>query len=216
MRLLELFSGTGSVGRVAREMGWEVVSLDVCPKYSPDYVADIMDFDFTIWSKGYFDFIWASPPCQLYSIAPAQLFTADQRAQRAEDGNAVSRRTMEVIETLRPVWYAIENPWSSLLWKQGIFEHLTKRKVSYCMYGFPYRKNTCVATNLQFDAKVCKGKCGFIVEHAGHKYHLEVAKQGVSQHTPPGIQKTTHTRDQLYRIPEQLIRDILPPLFRNE
>ena len=80
------------------------------------------------------------------------------------------------------------------------------------MYGFPYRKNTTIATNINFEPKVCKGKCGFIVEYAGHKYHKEVAKQGVSAHTPPGIQKTTHKQDELYRIPEQLVRDILEPI----
>ena len=29
MKLLELFSGTGSVGTVAKDMGWTVVSLDL-------------------------------------------------------------------------------------------------------------------------------------------------------------------------------------------
>ena len=29
MKLLELFSGTGSVGRVAREFGFSVISLDL-------------------------------------------------------------------------------------------------------------------------------------------------------------------------------------------
>ena len=29
MKLLEMFSGTGSVGTVAKDMGWDVVSLDL-------------------------------------------------------------------------------------------------------------------------------------------------------------------------------------------
>ena len=46
MRILELFSGTGSVGKVAREMGHQVVSLDISNKYKPDICADIMDIDY--------------------------------------------------------------------------------------------------------------------------------------------------------------------------
>ena len=34
-RLLELFSGTGSVGRAFAELGWKVVSLDLDPKAEP-------------------------------------------------------------------------------------------------------------------------------------------------------------------------------------
>ena len=29
MKLLDMFSGTGSVGTVAKDMGWDVVSLDL-------------------------------------------------------------------------------------------------------------------------------------------------------------------------------------------
>jgi hypothetical protein len=219
MRLLELFSGTGSVGKVARELGWELTSMDLSPKYKPDYVADIMDFDFSIWPKGYFDMIWASPCCGLYSIAPAHLFTADERIARAEGGNAVSRRTMEVIYLLEPKWYAIENPYSSKIWTQGIFDHLPKKKVSYCMYSdWGYRKNTTIATNIEFEPKVCKGDCGYVRDIVGadgksHRYHLAVAKQGVSAHCRGlGVQCTTHKQDELYRIPPKLIYDILEPI----
>ena len=34
-RLLELFSGTGSMGRAFEELGWEVTSLDVDPRPAP-------------------------------------------------------------------------------------------------------------------------------------------------------------------------------------
>ena len=34
-RVLDLFSGTGSVGKRLTELGYEVVYLDINPKYSP-------------------------------------------------------------------------------------------------------------------------------------------------------------------------------------
>ena len=94
VKIPELFSGTGSVGNVARELGHTVVSLDISPKYSPDFVADILEFDVTLWHRGYFDMIWASPPCEKYSIAPCQLFSAEERAERAQQANAITRRTL--------------------------------------------------------------------------------------------------------------------------
>ena len=48
MRILELFSGTQSVGKVARELGWDVVSLDIEDykgKHAPTIKTDIMEWD---------------------------------------------------------------------------------------------------------------------------------------------------------------------------
>ena len=42
MRLLELFSGTGSVGKVAKEFGYEIVSLDL---KQADINIDILQWD---------------------------------------------------------------------------------------------------------------------------------------------------------------------------
>ena len=44
MRLLELFAGTGSVGNVFKEHGWEVVSLD--RDMPADIQTDIMDWEY--------------------------------------------------------------------------------------------------------------------------------------------------------------------------
>ena len=66
-RLLELFSGTGSVGDVARDLGYTVISLDRDMEASIQI--DIMDWDYTFFERKSFDVIWASPPCTEYSRA---------------------------------------------------------------------------------------------------------------------------------------------------
>ena len=66
MRLLELFSGTRSVGKVAETLGFDIVSLDL---KNADIECDITDWDCTIYEPKHFDVIWASPPCTEYSRA---------------------------------------------------------------------------------------------------------------------------------------------------
>ena len=104
MRLLELFSGTGSVGGVAKARGWEVVSLDMDTKTNADIHCNIMDFDYKTWIPGQFDMIWASPPCTEYSIAK----TVGTR--KIEDSNKVAQRTLDIIRWLEPDYWCMENP----------------------------------------------------------------------------------------------------------
>ena len=76
-RLLELFSGTGSIGKFFRARGWEVVSVDCDAKMQPTIVADIGTFDYKMLG-GYYDAVWCSPPCN-YSI-----FDCPQSRQNAK------------------------------------------------------------------------------------------------------------------------------------
>ena len=89
-RLLELFSGTGSVGKIFKARGWEVVSIDSDPKVNPTIIADIGTFDYRMLG-GSFDAIWCSPPCTQYSIAtsnaktPRDLEGSDRLVRRCRD-----------------------------------------------------------------------------------------------------------------------------------
>ena len=66
MNMLELFSGTGSVGSVAKNLSFNVVSLDL---KNADINCNILEWDYRQYPSEYFCFIWASPPCTEYSIA---------------------------------------------------------------------------------------------------------------------------------------------------
>ena len=48
-RALDLFSGTGSVRKVLQAEGWEVVSLDVNPRWGAHLVEDILTRDYRHW-----------------------------------------------------------------------------------------------------------------------------------------------------------------------
>ena len=58
MRLLELFSGTGSIGRAFEALGWEVTSLDL--EGEPTIKCDILDWDYTTFPPGHSQVVWAS------------------------------------------------------------------------------------------------------------------------------------------------------------
>ena len=67
-RALDLFCGTGSVGKELKEMGWEVVSLDKNRNSHATLKLDIMKWDFKrAFKPGYFDIICASVPCTEYT-----------------------------------------------------------------------------------------------------------------------------------------------------
>ena len=71
MKLLELFSGTQSVGKVATQLGYDVISVDINDYngvYTPTHTVDIMEFDYSQYSPNEFDVVWASPPCLYYSV----------------------------------------------------------------------------------------------------------------------------------------------------
>ena len=145
MRLLELFSGTNSVGK---EFPGEVVSLDIVGR--PTHNTDILKFDYTIYPPGHFDMIWVSPPCTQYS-------TARVRANTPRDfigADKLVHQAIQIIQYFKPEFWFIENPWSGLLRRRSVVSTLpTPKKVSYCMYGMPYQKHTAIWTNTDIEFK---------------------------------------------------------------
>ena len=127
MRLLELFSGTQSVGKVAREMGYEVVCLD--RDMDADIKCDIMDWDYKVYEPGSFDVIWASPPCTEYSRAKTV------GVRNIGMANAIVQRTIDIIEYSRPTFHIIENPQTGLLKNQPLVDGMIFDDVYYCKYG---------------------------------------------------------------------------------
>ena len=57
MKLLELFSVTGSIGRAFEALGWEVTSLDL--EGEPTIKCDILDWDHTKFPPGHFQVVWS-------------------------------------------------------------------------------------------------------------------------------------------------------------
>ena len=103
--LLELFSGTGSVGRPWREAGHRVFSVDCDPRHSPESCGDILERDYRSLATP--DAIWASVPCEQYSIARTRAKTP----RNYELADSLVARTVQIIkhfQHLNPelIWFA--------------------------------------------------------------------------------------------------------------
>ena len=109
MKLLELFSGVGSVGNVAKNFGLEVISLDM--QMEADIKTNILDWNYKEYPH-YFDIIWASSPCTEHSRAKTL------GIRKIDEANVVVLKTLEIIKYFDPIFYMIENPQSGLLKNQ--------------------------------------------------------------------------------------------------
>ena len=237
MKVLELFSGTGSVGKICKERGWEVVSLDL---KGADININILDWDYKIYKPEDFDIIWASPPCDTFSALRKTWIGRKLKAHQGEIctkellqkdidniGLPILRKAEEIINYLKPKYYFIENPQTGRM-----KEYIDKPfyDVDYCKYSnFGYKKRTRIWTNLKgFEPKTCKKDCGNLIKNTKiHRVNFgggKMVKDGEKiikvntaeknkkykdfENIQPYLKGGCSNRDERYRIPFKLIRSL--------
>ena len=173
--------------------------MDISDKlHKPTHLTDIMTFDYKQYDVGYFDIIWASPPCRTFS---SMRFLKKSYIEILEDilneGLPPLEKTIEIIEYLKPKNYFIENPMNSKM--KEYIKPLPCKIVSYCQYGFDYQKNTRIWTNKDFIPKRCTKKT---CKHYGNHPN----KIGTTRSTDS--KKMQKLKDK-YKIPSLLIKELI-------
>jgi len=187
MKVLELFSGTHSIGVVCKELNYDVVSVDrdigsSCEKLNPGYVSlnhiktDIMTWDYKTFPEGSFDIVTASPVCTWWSHLRKSWYGRKMKGHNEpfseklflQDidtyGKPMVDKVFEIIDYFKPKYWWIENPKSSQMW-QYIREIRPQYdnyiRFDYCKFSdFGYRKPTTFLSNIPNLKDVrCKNDC---------------------------------------------------------
>ena len=200
VRILELMCGKKSVdtsiAMKAKESimnsfaGYEceVTTVDIDPKYKPDFVLDILDWrrwidlkdknGELVFEPGKYDLVVFTPPCTEYSMAKTFGYRRLGHADRL-----VKVGLAFILEHLRPRFWIMENPASGAfaLHRRGFMSKFEKfrNETTYCHWGFPYRKLTSIWSNISdLELQSCLVNHCEYFEKYGH--HKESAQQGTS------------------------------------
>lgn len=148
MQTVELFCGTKSFSKVAAALGHKTFTVDNDPQHNPDLCISILALEATDLPKRP-DFLWASPPCQAFSVAAiGHNWHPDRtpKSERAFFGIKMVEKTLELIRETNPRWWFIENP-RGMLRTLPMMQKYRRVTVSYCQYGDTRQKPTDIWTN---------------------------------------------------------------------
>jgi len=168
MKILELFSGTHSIGKAFPND--DITSVDLDPHFNPTICCDILEFDYKKYDK--FDYIHASPPCTEYSQIQVSFYGRKRRVagslvdfnktvheQSIKESDKLVLKVLEIIDYFKPTYWTIENPrhnnWCSIQ-KRPFMKDMPYTEVDYCMYNnYLCKKATVMFNNFSLDLKRC-------------------------------------------------------------
>ena len=172
-KALDLFSGSGSVAHALREEGYEVYTLDINPKCGANWQVDVLEWPVEeIYRPGFFHLVAASPPCTEYSTAMTC------RPRNFDLADSLVRRTIQIIEYLRPPMWWIENPRHGKLSTRDVIAGLPYIDIDFCRFStWGYQKPTrfwCSQNIASRGSVKCEGRCSNLVPAPNgglrHKY----------------------------------------------
>lgn len=135
MLMVDVCSGLEGACQAMKENGWDVVTVDNDPKFSPTVLADIRSWS---WKGNRPDLMWFSPPCTEF----AREFMPWCKTGKTPD-LSIYQACLRIIEETNPRFWIIENVKGAIryfgkpsaifgafyLW--GFFPHLGRVRLNY-------------------------------------------------------------------------------------
>lgn len=153
LKVLDLFAGTRSIARAFEERGHKTYSIDWDRRHpNIDWYVDIFEVTAQdiIERFGKPDVIWASPPCNRFSVASIGKHwikgTNLPKTEEAKEALRLLEHTVKLIRDLNPTYWYIENPRGKMR-KLDIMQDLPRYTITYCRYGDTRMKPTDIWTN---------------------------------------------------------------------
>lgn len=156
MKVLELFSGTECMSNAFRKRGHECFTVDWDKKFPSSLHIDIMELtaERILQEFGRPDIIWSGNDCTTFSVAAIGHHrkrnpvtgSLDPKTEKAALADKLNRHTLDIIRRLAPRFFFIENPMGALR-KMDYMKGIPRHMITYCQYGFTYRKATDIFTN---------------------------------------------------------------------
>lgn len=156
MKVLELFAGSRSIGKVCDELGHTVFSVDNKDFEGINLVKDveflqIEDVPFVP------DVLWSGTPCTTYSLAGISHHRHEDTKPKTDFAFKCDSMNVHVLSLIKQwqkinpdlIWY-IENP-RAVLRKMWFMQGLNRTTVTYCSFGDTRMKPTDIWSNNIWD-----------------------------------------------------------------
>lgn len=115
--MIDLCSGLGGASQPFIDRGWNVSRVDNNPKFKNiiyTFIISVKDIEKSkLFIPGEVDFVWASPPCNCFSMASIHLnWTKRRKPKHIGVINAIRNVVwcLDAIDFLKPKFWALENP----------------------------------------------------------------------------------------------------------